>query len=252
MVSMRLRREETAWLTRTPKLWDRRDCQKLEKNRFRPLRLDRVALTNDPNIKGMEPISNRSEGNLTTEPAGSTGTTEKRKDTNMITDKGKNKLLAFHGLDPEKHSDEDVDNEIKNASDKREKLQNRADKAEGELVDQDLTRFSNRIGTNDKVKAHWKKALIENRASAIEMLEALPEPTAAPNPNAGKQPVHNRARAGTPEAIDGPDKDAARTKENALIKNRAEKLEKDGMASATAWIQASKEIPEEIKAGLHK
>lgn len=41
-------------------VWNRSDCEDLGENRFRPERLDRCALTNDPVLKGMKPVSNRS------------------------------------------------------------------------------------------------------------------------------------------------------------------------------------------------
>jgi phage I-like protein len=43
-------------------VWQASDCEKVDSQDgklIRPLRLDRVALTNDPNIKGMAPITNR-------------------------------------------------------------------------------------------------------------------------------------------------------------------------------------------------
>jgi phage I-like protein len=41
-------------------VWNRKECEDLGGNRFRPQRLDRCALTNDPVLKGMVPLSNRS------------------------------------------------------------------------------------------------------------------------------------------------------------------------------------------------
>lgn len=51
-------------------VWNRSQCESLGGNRFRPLRLDRAALTNDPVLKGMVPVSNRNgsadESNMVT------------------------------------------------------------------------------------------------------------------------------------------------------------------------------------------
>lgn len=41
-------------------VWNRSECENLGGNKFRPKRLDRCALTNDPVLKGMVPLSNRS------------------------------------------------------------------------------------------------------------------------------------------------------------------------------------------------
>ena len=40
-------------------VWNRKECEDLGGKRFRPQRLDRCALTNDPVLKGMVPLSNR-------------------------------------------------------------------------------------------------------------------------------------------------------------------------------------------------
>jgi phage I-like protein len=47
-------------------VWNRKDCEELGGDRIRPLRLDRIALTNDPNLKGMNPLTNRDEPKETT------------------------------------------------------------------------------------------------------------------------------------------------------------------------------------------
>jgi hypothetical protein len=38
-------------------VWLKRDCETLDGNKVRPMRLDSVALTNEPNLKGLTPIS---------------------------------------------------------------------------------------------------------------------------------------------------------------------------------------------------
>ena len=40
-------------------VWNRSECEELGGETIKPLRLDRVAVTNDPNLKGMVPMSNR-------------------------------------------------------------------------------------------------------------------------------------------------------------------------------------------------
>jgi phage I-like protein len=42
-------------------VWNRSECEDLGDNKIKPLRLDRVAVTNDPVLKGMVPVSNRAE-----------------------------------------------------------------------------------------------------------------------------------------------------------------------------------------------
>ena len=43
-------------------VWSQRDCEDLGNGRLRPIRLLNAAVTNDPNLKGMVPLSNRSAG----------------------------------------------------------------------------------------------------------------------------------------------------------------------------------------------
>jgi hypothetical protein len=43
-------------------VWSREDCEDLGNNRLRPVRLLNAAVTNDPNLKGMVPLSNRRQG----------------------------------------------------------------------------------------------------------------------------------------------------------------------------------------------
>jgi phage I-like protein len=78
-------------------VWNRDECADLGSNRVRPLRLDRAAITNDPNIKGMRPLANRSDNTAPADPGnepepGSTGRKESMMDY-------KQELLAMLGLE---------------------------------------------------------------------------------------------------------------------------------------------------------
>ena len=42
-------------------VWNREDCEKCGNNRVRPMRLRNAAVTNDPNLKGLAPLSNRAQ-----------------------------------------------------------------------------------------------------------------------------------------------------------------------------------------------
>ena len=45
-------------------VWSQRDCEDLGNGRLRPVRLLNAAVTNDPNLKGMVPLSNRAKGDV--------------------------------------------------------------------------------------------------------------------------------------------------------------------------------------------
>ena len=42
-------------------VWNREDCEECGNNRVRPMRLRNAAVTNDPNLKGLAPLSNRAQ-----------------------------------------------------------------------------------------------------------------------------------------------------------------------------------------------
>lgn len=151
----------------------------------RPLALDRLAVTNDPNNKGGKPISNRDCG-------------EKTQPTQTM----KN-LLKKMGLS------EDASEDAALAA--YTVIANRATKAEGDLatahtelgtlreavVGADLEKYKNRIKPENVAKV--RAQLIANRAGTLELLESLAEPAAAPA--AVPPPITNRASARTPAAL---------------------------------------------------
>ena len=162
----------------------------IDGNRVRPTAIDSVGLTNNPNLRGMEPIRNR--------------------DTNSAPGDG-NPDAAKHpaGNQPHKITMENTLTALGLAADATDKdalaavtaLKNRAESAEAERdtlreaqVATDLKRFENRIGKD--AMPFWKSSLIENRDETIKALEALPEPKGTVIPPTG--PILNRAAAATP------------------------------------------------------
>lgn len=184
----------------------------------RPLVLDRLALTNDPNNKGGKPISNR-EAN----PGGAAH-------ENKPTMKNVMKLLGLA---------EDASEESAVAA--VQKIQNRATQAEASVttltterttlleaqVESDLEKYKNRFKAADAPK--WKKQLIANRAGTIELLESIEAPAAAEDidPATGKKRITNRAAAKTPAQVEA---DATKEKDEearaARIQNRAHEIQK--------------------------
>ena len=57
-------------------VWSRQDCEDLGNGRLRPIRLLNAAVTNDPNLKGMVPLSNRAESREAKVEMGNSGTTD--------------------------------------------------------------------------------------------------------------------------------------------------------------------------------
>lgn len=199
---------------------------------LRPLRLMKVALTNDPNLKGMVPLSNRAPGG----EADVTTPNESNK-THML-----KTVIALLGLSA------DASEEIAIAE--VTKLKNRAASLEGtnkELlasqVESDLEKYKNRFKpeSREKVKAN----LLSNRASAIELLEMMPE-VAAPGARQALTPIHNRGTAKDPKVIEGAGEaeasDAAKASAGVIL-NRAKELNSNNPKRgwAACWAQAQSE-----------
>jgi hypothetical protein len=176
----------------------------------RPLILDRLALTNDPNNKGGKPISNR-DGN----PAGAADENE-----NKPTMKS---LLKKLGLaeDASEESAVAALQAIQNRASQVDALTTERDTLLAAQVESDLEKYKNRFKATERER--WKKALIANRASTIELLESIEEPAAGKD---GKKPITNRGTATPPaDGVAADDKDAQAAEARAAkIQNRAREL----------------------------
>lgn len=133
-------------------------------------------------------------------------------------------------------------------------IQNRATKAEsqvttltaerdtllGSQVDADLEKYKNRFKPTDREK--WKRQLISNRASAIELLDSITVQEAPTGEDPAK--ITNRAAAKTPAQIEA-DKSAAKEKaRGAKIANRATELRQANprMSRSQAFSKAEAEV----------
>ena len=152
-----------------------------------------------------------------------------------ITHKGIKLLLDHHGLDPVEHDDDAVKNcldlAIKNADD--------ITPEEGDDADADTS------GSGDDATVDNRARLAQLEAENAELRKKM---------KGAEKPLHVPNRARTP-AIDVDAElsaSQAEVKEAALIKNRAAELQKKGTPPATAWHVATKEIREELAAGLLK
>lgn len=227
-------------------VWNRRDCEVIGKDRVRPVRLDKVGLTNSPNMRGMAPLSNRESNEFRRGVVPAAGSETKTKDN-----KSMKSVATKLGLSAEASEDAVLDAVTK--------LMNRAVEAEQALVplknrltsletdnqsllaaqvESDLDRLQNRFKADKR--EDWRKALEANRGQALALLEGLPEvsATAAPQQAAATGQVLNRATAQTPAAATvKPKKDELNTAVNDYkVKNRCSFEE--------AWEAVRREKPE--------
>lgn len=185
-------------------VWNRNECQDLGNNRVRPLRLQNVALTNDPNIKGIRPLTNRAGADTGKTQAGTPSGKESTMDY-------KAELLAMLGL-PAEATDEQIaaakaarQSEIENACKASDTMKNRAEAAEAKVkdfeqkaletqVEKDLDTHAPVIGNRADVKAQ----LLANREGTLKVLTAIKPAPAAEAPaalkNRGTPPVPSKER----------------------------------------------------------
>lgn len=205
----------------------------------RPLRLDSLSLTNQPNNKGQRPISNR-KGN----PAGAA----EHKDTPMKS------VLKMLGLA------EDASEESAVAA--VQKITNRATAAETERdtlkkdnegllaaqVESDLEKYKNRF--KPEKRDAIKGMLIKNRAGTIELLENTEAP-AAEDDSREQDPakITNRKKARTPEEIAAEKKTASEEARAAKISNRARAIRAatPRVSLNDAYLTATAEVDAEAK-----
>ena len=195
--------------------------------RLRPTRLLKVALTNDPNLKGMVPLTNRAQ---------TADSKPQHTETKHMT-----KIATLFGLSA------DASEDALHAE--ATKIINRATTAEARAVtletenktmlslqvDADLERFSNRYKpeAKDKIKAQ----LLSNRAATIELLESIPEVKVE---GAASGNILNRAQAKTPGATASNDIGAKINAKVMEIRNRAG----GSISYDKAFTQARHEAPE--------
>ncbi|MGH8018659.1 MAG: phage protease [Opitutaceae bacterium] len=213
----------------------------------RPLRLDRLALTNDPNNKGGKPISNREERE------GIQPTPSKMK-----------KVTDELGL-PEDASEDAILEAIRklktsvgSAKAETAAVTNRATAAEaerdtlkaerGELLaaqaEADLDKHAGVIANRDAMKTQ----LIANRKATLEILESLKKPAA----DAGNTRITNRSQAKTPAGSPADETAEEKTQRIAAaraarVTNRARKIREatSGMPLAASYQAAEAEITAE-------
>lgn len=181
-------------------VWAKADCEDLGGDRFRPVRLLNAAVTNDPNLKGILPLSNRTPGApFDFTPLGEKKNCSVKKETHMqpVLDALLNKLNL-----PADTAQDAIIAAIANMAlpDEVAALTNRAETAETELsglknaqleADADAFLDANAavIENRDQVRAQF----IENRTLTEAVFKNLktPKPVATP-PADTRRPLHNR------------------------------------------------------------
>ena len=247
-------------------VWARSDCVDLGNGRYRPQRLLNAAVTNDPNLKGMVPLTNRS----TELTAGRGGPLENPPIVETVHAKASKgdpkmktvieRLLNHLGLAADAKEDvilaslatmptpaafgelQTLHNSLKTTHDA---LVLRAKELDAEVINRHLTEFAPVI--SDATRPFWADQLLNNRASALvtlaDMVKAKAATAPAPTQPAAtpRQPLHNRATARPviPAADGSPSDETTAVK----IRNRAQEIAKsEGIPVSVAFRRAEKEL----------
>jgi phage I-like protein len=197
-------------------VWHRSDCDQWtaplgpdgkQTVHLRPRRLDRLALTNDPNLPGLAPLSNRKEE----------GKKEKEKvptppfPTNVILRREILQSLHLAGT----ATDGEITEALRRQAEELETLRKRCGHLQEAQAEADLERFADVIVNREVVRAQ----LVANREGTLALLQALrhPEPSAPLHqPRLHRPNLHLLS----PVAATEPDPAAARR-----VANRARQLQ---------------------------
>lgn len=214
-------------------------AKEIAPGRVRPFRLDSVGLTNNPNIKGMVPLSNREADAKTIE----------EKD-NMT------KTLAALGLAPGTTDDTAAQavEALKNRSvtppaapidvtplkNRIAELETENQKLTTAQIDGDMVKYSNRF--KPEAATDWKAALITNRASTLKLLESLPDAATTTTAAGTTEPMRNRAAASIPGNGSATGRDEAKDAAEAAKLTRVI-MNRDGVPWDRAWGIAQNEQP---------
>jgi len=221
------------------------DVQFLGNRRVRPLRVDRVALTNDPNNKRLKPIPlsffNRAQSGV---PAAvESNHPAKTGESGDTTMDYKKVLLSLLGQ-PENATDAQIDAAIadrkkadESAKTEMSELKNRTKQLETDLVDSDVAAY----GADVEDQEALRSSLLQNRAGTLKLLKSLkPRGSAS---EAGKILALNRDKAKHPDIKDTADADKQQQYADKRLALARSIMNRDKLDNwDIAWAQAGVEL----------
>jgi hypothetical protein len=169
-------------------VWNRADCDQWTASapdgrdvvHLRPRRLDRLALTNDPNLPGLAPLSNRAnqieqptvaERDTSHAAAITESSDGHRPALQQSTMNLRTEILQRLRL-PGAATDADITEALERQTAELETLRNRCRRLTESQAESDLERFADVITNRDVVRAQ----LLANRDGTLELLNALRQP----------------------------------------------------------------------------
>jgi phage I-like protein len=256
-------------------VWARADCVDLGNGRVRPVRILNAAVTNDPNLKGMVPLSNRAEcesvdfqtlnRRTAVEPKthyGAGANNQGERNMKAVIEKLVNHLgLAADATEAvilEKMGGlisatvvTELQNSLTALQTKHDGLVANLKTVEGEIVNRHLADFEGVI--SEGAKPFWTEQLIQNRTGALAALGDLremagkaviaQEPSKELPKDSGRKPLHNRATVRPIPPSQGDQTGAAGDSKAVKIRNRAHEIAKaEKIPFGVAFRRAEKEV----------
>jgi len=253
-------------------VWLAEDCEAVDRRAgaegmrsIRPLRLHRLALTNDPRLRGMLPLSHRDRST----PANACCIAGKKTIAEPETVQRTPKAGGEHIQPQTKESMKNLTQilglaegvPIESVVEEITRLKNRAAEAENQVqqyrsqaeelltaqVQQDLERFSGCF--KPEARSKWQSALMANRSAAMELLESIAMGggvrRTARDVSPATTALHHRAAAKSPPAESGPfpSHSAEQVRQVREYQNRQE------CSWQEAWDAVKAEHPNLFKAG---
>lgn len=207
-----------------------------KKDGLHPIELLRIALTNDPNLKGLTPLSNRREDKEVPTPI-------KNKGEVM----NKDMILQLTGL-PETATDEEINSSLSGLQGRLsgiEAIETRNRELETEVktlrenqIEDDLKALS------DEEKAVWRPVLTMNRENGLKALAMSRRPAPV-----AKAPLANRHPAQTPAMNESPKKSLLVRQQEAIA---MESVANRGASHEEAYQLAKQKNPELFQASEDK
>lgn len=200
----------------------------LGNGRFRVTKLGVIALTNDPNLRGQKPLTNRR-------------TQAANPNNNTHTMDYKAKMLELLGLPPEA-TDDQIATALAGMKGEKEAMMNRQTELQDMLANRDLDEH----GITDAEQRKLLAPSLANKATRPAALALLAKSKPATEV---RPPIHNRAaNPQTPEALkNSADEKAASEKRATWIGNRARALAADGKRKHTdCFTQAESEYEAQL------
>jgi phage I-like protein len=166
-------------------VWNRADCEAWtaaagdgrEALHLRPRRLDRLALTNDPNLPGLVPLSNRKEEGRSVKEevpnASASPSSFSLQTSNLSTMNLRNEILQRLKL-PGSATDAEIAEALAAQATELESMRNRCARLAESQADADLAPFAEVITNREVVRAQ----LLANRDGTLALLNALRVPDA--------------------------------------------------------------------------